>query len=353
MWNTGDTIVGVGSNLFGGQIKSWVETGGASDGRARGTLNSIANSTAGDTVTVGSTTLTAGTDFLIGISADQTCHALADAISKNWSAIGAAVPLQGVASDVVEANAAGTAGNRSALASSNTSAITVSGATLTGGNGGYPGNWSVLTRAGFGVSSAAGVSADNDTDATWTATQGSDYLQMNGPITTARNLQLQVPRGDVGVITIERGAGATGNFCRNVQTSISGTYTTIVCLMPGQNVRVRYNGALAQWVLMPNPTQVSGQVVAVGLLPTVNAGAGAVLAAGSTNAAGSIQEGASATAGSLTFNPAYPVAPFCTVTSPAGGAQPAYAVSATGISFTNPSGVTGMALNYACIGPRQ
>ena len=107
---------------------TWVKMGTAETTAiaATGTITLDANLVTGETITIGSTTLTADTDFTIGLDAEATATAIAEVVVT-----GVALTSAGAVISVV-ASTAGADGNDIALAT-NSANVTLSASNLAGG----------------------------------------------------------------------------------------------------------------------------------------------------------------------------------------------------------------------------
>lgn len=94
---------------------------------------------------------------------------------------------------------------------------------------------------------------------------------------------------------------------------------------------------------------VNGHIGTDGALPVVSScGTSPNIIVGSTDTAGEITEGTSATGCTITFSASYARPPFCTVTSQS-GLKFSYGISASAISITNIGLLSGTKINYHCI----
>lgn len=102
----------------------------APEAPAKGTITLLSNLSQGDTITIGSTVLTAGTSYTIGATASDTAAAIAEleVPDVTLSATGSIISIT--------ASNSGISGNTIALATSNPNKVLLSGSTLSGGSDG-------------------------------------------------------------------------------------------------------------------------------------------------------------------------------------------------------------------------
>lgn len=145
--------------------------------------------------------------------------------------------------------------------------------------------------------------------------------------TAAPNLTLNAPKGT--------GTGAGGSLV--IQVAPAGSTGT------AQNAL-----AAALTIDSTKKATFAGDLKSTGTAPVPTGTGAPTIATGSTDTAGEVTAGASATSVVITFAGAKANAPFCTVTSQTQLAAFAYTISTTAISITQ-TATSGNKIDYACI----